>query len=137
MGRKRGTEVHAEPATTLGIMTADPDTAPGVMDAQELDAPVPADDESTHHELGTEDPRIMSASEIRAELDRTEKPGDALNRARLVFEDALRLVEQEREELKLIEASAHNNYAEGKRFAEQIAKRRQALENEERRRGYR
>ena len=144
MARKGKETMTSEPAVVDGLMAGVMDEDGGAVGASEVahgtDGTHGADgavevESGAAHELGTEDPGAMTLASIDSEIARTETPGEYITRARREFEVRLAEIERERDELKTIENVAHTDYFAAQRFADQLAKRRQALTNERKRRG--
>lgn len=141
MGRK-GKPVNdtlgLEPAAVPAAGVMDDDAAP-VERVGDASATIPADDEIIAREvppdeIPTEDPKIMALDQIKRELDMFQTPGEVLAKARQDFDEITKTVESERAELLAIERDAHVAYQQAQDFANRIAKRRQALLNEQHRR---
>jgi hypothetical protein len=130
IGEALGLEPAAVDSVAAGVMTDE------VGDAG---AAVPADDEIVTREtptaeVGTAQPNAMTPDEIARELDTTPAPGEIIAKARQDFDAVTKTVEEERAELLAIERDAHVAYRTAQDFANTIARRRQALLNEQRRR---
>jgi hypothetical protein len=141
MGRKGKETMTSEPAVVdglmAGVMDEDGGAAEGAHGTDGTDGTHGAAEVESGavHELGTDDPGAMTLASIDSEIARTESPSEYLTRARREFEARLAEIERERDELKTIENVAHTDYHAAQKFAHELAKRRQALTNERKRRG--
>ena len=144
MARKGEKNMTSEPAVVDGLMAGVMDEDGGAVGASVVEHGTDGTDGAERaqvvervegDELGTEDPAGMTLAAIDSEIARTETPSEYLTRARREFEARLAEIERERDELKTIENVAHTDYHAAQKFANELAKRRQALANERKRRG--